>query len=74
MRKISAFWQHPGVQMPLSRENPDGSASFCSEARVNHCKIRVFDASIALHNRAVHVKMASLRALPHLFTEPNRYN
>jgi hypothetical protein len=74
MRKIFAFWQHFRAQRSPARESPDGSRFFCSEARGNTGESRTFDASAALHERAVRVKMAPSRALPHLFTEPNRYN
>jgi hypothetical protein len=47
---------------------------FCSEARAIARTARLLAGFSALHERTSRVKMASSRALAHLFTVPNRYN
>jgi hypothetical protein len=74
MPQIFAFWQHASrVTVPM-RESPDTRQFIAVKHGASRLQSSGVPSSAALHDHARRVKMASSRALPHLFTEPNRYN
>jgi hypothetical protein len=74
MQANYAFWQHSCRKRAFIRESPHRRRFFAVKHAASRAVPSADHASAALHERPYRVKMAFSRALPHLFTEPCRYN